>query len=341
MKRYVSEKKQIQRQERFDRNIKELASFLNKYKRCPEKSENPKIYAWVSSLINEYKRKSLEIKYVEQLDAIGFIWSRRDFNWFTKAEQVKQQLILEKTIPAYNKQPTLYYWLKSSIDLFHKNNFKGKQLIIIQEIYDLLKNIKSSSFNNSDIKIDAKEKKWNEKLNNLIEFRSQHPNHWPQFESTNEHEKKLGIWCQDLRQRFRKGLLTKVWILKLEQLGFNFQGKLDKLKERFHELKDFLERNQKLPGSKNTLYKWVRLQFNNYKNLSIEKQQNLNSIHFLKYLEEKNWDNKYVELQEFVAKHKTSPTKKQTQFCILGSAYKEEDIKMANLMITKLLHYRN
>ena len=313
MKRYHSEIKELQRQETFDKNFKELTLFVNEFKRFPEKSERPKLYAWMASLMTEHKRKRLDQKYVQQLNTIGFIWSRREFNWFAKADEVKKMMIEEKTIPAYDKEPTLYHWLNSNLDLFHKNILSDDKRAIINEIDRLAKEIQNSIIEQPIIKISAREIKWTQKLNDLIVFRNENPKSWPQIEALDESEKKLGIWCQDLRYRFRKGLLEDEWILKLEQVGFNFEGKLDNWKERFEELKQYLHTNQEAPDSKNELYKWARLQFNRFDELVQEKQELLISINFLNYFEERSWEKRYLELQEFIIFYKKTPTRKSNE----------------------------
>jgi hypothetical protein len=313
MKRYHSEIKELQRKETFDKNFKELSNFLKEFNHFPEKSDNPKLYAWMASLMTEHKRNRLDQKYVEQLNSIGFIWSRREFNWFNKAEEVKKMLLEDKIIPSYDKDTTLYHWLNSNLELFHRNRLSEDKKLVINEINELLKDIQNSIVEEPIVKISARELKWTQKLKDLVLFRNENPKSWPQIEATDEAEKKLGIWCQDLRRRFRKKLLEEHWISKLEEIEFNFEGKFDNWKDRFEELNNFLQINHEAPDTKNELYTWARLQFNRFFELPEEKQELLQSINFLNYFEEKSWDKRYSDLKEFVMFYKKIPTKKSNQ----------------------------
>ena len=159
MKRYHSEIKELQRKATFDKNIKELKYFLKKFNHFPEKSENPKLYSWMSSLITEHKRNRLDQVYVEQLNSIGFIWSRREFNWLNKAEDIKRMLLQDKIIPSYDKYTTLYHWLNTNLELFHRNKLPEDKKIVINEINELLKDIQNSIILEPIVKISVRELK--------------------------------------------------------------------------------------------------------------------------------------------------------------------------------------
>jgi len=310
MKRYYSKIKDIQREKTFDRNLKELIGFLNQFKRIPEKSKNPKLYAWMASLMTEHKKRRLDQKYVDQLNSVGFIWSSREFNWFNKADEIKKMLLEHKTIPAYDNHRTLYHWLNFNRDLFSKNSLPEDKKKIITDINKLIQGLQDSGNHEPVIMGSAKEPMWTQKLNDLIKFRKENPKSWPQIKTIDENEKKLGIWCQNLRHSFRINSLEETLLTKLKEIGFNFKGRVDNWKQKFEELKKHFQAKEKAPDSRNELYTWAWLQFNRFDDLTEEKQELLNSINFLKYIEEKSWNKRYLEFQQFGLFYKKTPTKK-------------------------------
>jgi hypothetical protein len=313
MREYRSEIKEQQRWQTFERNFAELKIFFTQYNRFPLKADNMKLYNWMAALMNENKRGRLPQEYVDRLNAIGFIWSRREFNWYDKAEEVKNLLEEQRQIPTYDEHSTLYHWLKVQLDSLSKGELADDKKCIIEEIKVLIAHITEESTLKTTIKISAREFKWTQKFNELIEYRKENPKNWPQVEATDEREKKLGIWCQDLRSRYRKQLLEDTWRDKLLSIGFNFVGRIDNWKERFEELKTYILTHHEAPSSDSNLYVWARLQYKTFDKLSVEKQQLLYSINFLQYFEENTWEKRYAEVQEFILFYKKAPTKKSNQ----------------------------
>jgi hypothetical protein len=310
MREYHSEIKAQQRRQTFDRNFAELKTFLAQFNRFPEKADNLRLYNWMAALMNENKRRRLPQEYVDRLNTIGFIWNRREFNWYEKAKEVKSLLEERSQIPTYDEHSTLYHWLKVQLELLSKGELADDKKCIIEEIKVLIAHVTEASTPEPEIKISARELKWTQKFNELIEYRKQNPKSWPQVEATDEQEKKLGIWCQDLRSRYRKQLLEDTWRNKLLSIGFNLEGRLDNWKERFEELKTYFSFHQEAPNSDSNLYVWARLQYKTFDELSTEKQQLLSSINFLQYFEENTWDKRYAEVREFILFYKKAPTKK-------------------------------
>ena len=241
--------KQSKRLARFDEKFSLLTNFLKKEKRFPGKTEDPKLYSWMSGLMHEKKKDRLEPEFVERLDSIGFIWSRRDFNKLQKGG--------------------------------------------------------SSEQDNSTPKLEAR---WAKRLEELKEYRQRNPVKWPIVESADPFEKKLGIWCMTLRNRFRQGNLDEKWINELKGIGFNLEGRLDNWKLRFEKLKQYLELNKKLPEPKHELYAWARLQHVNFDELSLGRQKLLKSIKFQQYYEEKGWAVWLGKLKQYIIRNGKTPT---------------------------------
>lgn len=310
MRKYRTDFKELRRRQTFEENFAELSAFLSQFNKFPEKTDNLKLYNWMAALMNEHKGKRLPQEYVDKLNSIGFIWSKRDFNWHEKATEVKNLLEEQNQIPNYDEHPALYHWLRVQLDLLSKQELPDEKKFVVVEIKTLIEQVTKASTPEPLVKISARELKWIQKFNELVEYRKQNPKSWPQVEATDEKEKKLGIWCQDLRSRYRKQLLEDTWIDKLSSISFNFEGRLDNWKERFEELKAYISTHHETPNSDSNLYVWARLQYKSFDELSVEKQQLLSSINFLQYFEENTWDKRYAEVREFILFYKKAPTKK-------------------------------
>ena len=313
MRKYHSEVKEKQRQQTFDKYFAELKSYLEQFNCFPTKANNQKLYNWMAALMNENKRRRLPEEYVTKLNALGFIWSRREFNWYEKAKVVKNLLKENNQIPTYNEHSTLYHWLKVQLECLSRGELHEDKKYIIEEIRDLIAHVTEVTTYEPDVKISARELKWTKKFNELIDYRKKNPRSWPQVEATDEQEKKLGIWCQDLRSRNRKQLLEEAWREKLISIGFNLEGRLDNWKERFEELKTYIFTHHESPCSDSNLYVWARQQYKTFDELSTEKKYLLNSLDFLQYFEENTWEKRYAEVKEFILFHKKAPTKKSNQ----------------------------
>lgn len=309
MRRYYSALKEEKRNSTFNKNFHEVVLFLKKCGRFPDKSDNPLLYNWIAALRNEKKMGHIKSDFEERLNAIGFIWDKHDFNWQQNLECVRD-LLNQNIIPSYNTHPNLYHWLLTQFQLLKQQKLPANKVSQIEELNILLQKLNETLSPEPIIEISARELKWGKKLEKLIEFRKQNPKSWPQVEAEDMKEKKLGIWCQDLRHRFRKGILEHDWVTKLSEISFNFGGRFDNWKERFETFKNYIKTHDDTPGSNHELYMWGRLQYKSFGKLNKEKQELLNSINFLKYFEEKNWDKQYEEIKEFILFYKKSPTKK-------------------------------
>ena len=91
-----SEIKEKKSRQTFEKCYKELSAFLKKKGRIPEKSERPILYNWMAALRNKHKRRRLKSGYADKLNAIGFIWDKREVNWYNNAGEVRKMLSVEK-----------------------------------------------------------------------------------------------------------------------------------------------------------------------------------------------------------------------------------------------------
>jgi len=161
----------------------------------------------------------------------------------------------------------------------------------------------------SNLKEAARKLKWQQHLSNLILFRRENYDKWPQYLSNDESEKKLGIWCQLMRKNFKKGSLDESIVSKLKEIGFNFHGTDDNWKVTFEKLKNHLETNKCVCTKHGKLYIWAVSQHSRFHKLPLEKQQLLNSIKLLNYFKKpKKWSDRFAEFEKYLFIYKNIPT---------------------------------
>ncbi len=140
--------------------------------------------------------------------------------------------------------------------------------------------------------------KWHEKLSSLIAYRKQNPNKWPPVKDKNEEIRKIGVWCQTMRERYRKNTLPQYWLNQLLKIGFNFGGSTENWLNNYNELKDYLTKHEKIPPTNDRLYNWAVRSVKN-KKLPEDWQQLLKDIKLDSYFSTKTWTERYEEIKEF------------------------------------------
>jgi hypothetical protein len=272
---------QKQPKNHFNKNLSQLSAFVEKFNKFPGRYDNPKLYRWMAALIFKNKRRMLPQNHIDNLNSIGFIWEIKEFKWYKRAQEVKKLLEEKKQIPHYSQDKKLYNWVKMQLRLLSENKLVGNKKIIVWEIKALIGEPAKKSIPDPKIKLSAKDENWKRKLKELVEYRNQNCKNWPRARSANEKERKLGIWCEQLRSCYRKKELEDTLIRDLANIGFNFEGKVDNWKTRFAELEAYVVLHQKRPTSIHHLYQWAALQYRNFNRLSSEQQELLNSIGFI------------------------------------------------------------
>jgi hypothetical protein len=275
--------KQLQ-EESFNERFEELAAFVSKYGQFPGKSDNPELHNWMLYIRTKYKNGLLGRGNIKLLNALGFIWDIKEWRWFNKAAELKQLLMEEKIMPSVKEHATLYFWLRDSHDRLRNNVLPDNKKAVIEEINRLLNDIQPFETTELSFRSRSKELRWIGRFNDLVEFRKVHRNRWPSFNAITETERKLGIWCQQLRSMFKNKTLEERWIIKLKGIEFSFRrSPLDRWKEKLQELNEYLLCHQKLPASEDQLYGWALTQYRNYFDLGPVKQELLTGINFLQY----------------------------------------------------------
>jgi len=126
----------------------------------------------------------------------------------------------------YKENTHLYYWLVNQ-----KTKMKK----------DILDDIKINLLNQLDINFADINSKWDKSYDLLLEYLDNNDNCFP-IKNSIYKNKKIGIWCHDLRVDYRRGDLSNEKIQKLNNIGFIWnpiRGKKDKWDFMYSLLLDY------------------------------------------------------------------------------------------------------
>ena len=293
----------------FDVYYPQLVRFIKEYSRYPLPSDDYPLYNWVNAQRMQKSLNKIPEHQEKMLNAIDFVWSKRDDNWMHNYIECFK-VLTSGEIPSHKKNPKVYTWMKRQFSSLQKKKLEASKRSRIEELIVLAqKNVVKSDSPDIDTAISPVERKWLNKFELLKTFRSENPDRWPSSDCRDLTERKLGIWCQDLRARYRKGNLSMNWVEKLSSIKFNFDGQKDNWKERFQLLKLYVEESGSLPDIGSGHYSWWKLQYDTYESLPEFKKVLLDSIDFLSLAEITSWDRSFEELKRFVDLHGKLPTK--------------------------------
>ena len=180
------------------------------------------------------------------------------------------------------------------------NEKTGESILLDETIYDRFGNIIKDNF---DEKYELV-KQW-------IEIHKKLPN----MGSKNSNEKKIGIWCNNMRQRKKQGKLIDERIKKLELLDGWYWEQKDPFDDWYNELKQWIGINKKLPSGmakdpqEKQLGSWCCKQRASKKKgkLSDEKIKKLEELDGW-YWEQDLFNDSYDELKQWIIINKKLPS---------------------------------
>ncbi len=156
-------------------------------------------------------------------------------------------------------------------------------------------------------------KKWIEPYRELVNFRLENPDKWPQYEreNTNSIESKLYIFCQTMRKRYRENDLGNYWFEKMASIDFNFEGKTDNWTQYWLEIKDLLKNRDNISVDEigNNAYSWIlrhRKKYNEGK-LSEYHTKKIEELNLDSFFE--TWEQKFEKVKEWIDENEKLPTR--------------------------------
>lgn len=311
----VMEYKRRSFEERYD----ELVKWVEKNKRIPNskaKNMNEKyIGIWCSNVRSYYRinKISYPTERVKKFEKIpGWYWNYHKKNFEERFKELTEFVNKNDHLPKQNNnkdEKSLNEWIRSK-----KQQYKDKN---ISE--DQIKKLETVKHWTWDLEIVQKTIKieFDENLENLKKWLKDHNNVYPLRTSKNETEKKLAQWMSGQRRSKQLKRITKEKEDELDSLpGWTWNSKETGFKDRFEEVKKWVQQNNKIPshGSKDSVEKplgsWCTQKRMDYKNNKLSKNQikDLESIkNWVWNISENALDNKCSELIEWIKKNNRFP----------------------------------
>lgn len=81
----------------------------------------------------------------------------------------------------------------------------------------------------------------------LLEFRKNYPTRWPVYQEEFPSGNQLGAWCRTKRYAYRNGRLSKIYIEKLNEIGFPFDVQKDRYLRQLNYLAEFRSQFKRNP----------------------------------------------------------------------------------------------
>ncbi|WP_452602383.1 DEAD/DEAH box helicase family protein [Pontimicrobium sp. MEBiC06410] len=298
----------------------ELQNYLELNNDYPSKKDNKDLYAWVSQQRNKRKKGQLKFDEIKKLSSINFAWNIIDYKW-DKAFETFQEYSKKNIFPPCKgiDDDSLVKWYK-----YQQNCIKDKKII-------------SQEQKNKFQKIDnlfqgpASRKKWIPIYDDLVNWKSQNSNNWPQYNRSNKksRESKLSNFCQTIRKRYRENDLGNYWFDKMTELQFNFEGKTDAWTTYFNKIQALLQGRESISADEigRNEYNWVYrhkrdLEEGKLSDYQSKKVRELNLDRFFE-----TWEQTFAKVEAWVKENGKLPTRtKQNGHAIFDRTVRSEFI---------------
>lgn len=275
----------------------ELKDYLEKNKNVyPTEYDNIELYRWVAAQRTKKKSGILANEEIRKLNEIGFIWDMQVWKWNQMYSELVEYAKINDFMPSKENNVGLSQWYTSQLSLIKSKKLSEERIKKIQLI----------KFKGSAHKI-----KWIPIFEQLVKFREQNPDKWPQYDrrEPSSDESKLNVFCQTIRAKYNKSDLEEYWLDKFISIDFNFDGNHNSnWLNIYQELKEYLIKRSRI-DTKFKNYQWFIKYQKEYELdlMSIEKKiywQELN----LSFTENR-WDDIFAKVNDWVEKNGKIPTK--------------------------------
>ncbi len=267
----------------------------------PSKEEDPELYSWISNQRNRKKSGTLKNEEIRKLNALNFVWSGVEWKWEKMLLEFQDYAKTQVFPPCKGiDDDELVHWYKRQLQYIGVDKILSKD--------------QKMRFLAIDQKFEgpSSRKKWVEPYDNLVKFRAENTNSWPQYDRQNPNslESKLSVFCQQRRKEYRESKLDNYWFEKLLSIGLNFEGKDDQWDENYELVKKLIKSKSSVSARKigQNAYNWIHSQRKKIENgeLSEAKTQKIEELNLDRYLE--SWDLKYDKIKAWIKKNGHLPT---------------------------------
>lgn len=279
-----------------------LKNYLEANKDYPSKKDDKDLYNWIANQRNRKKNGTLKNEELRKLNAIGFVWNVVEWKW-KRMFSVFQEYSTENVFPPCKgiDDDELVKWYK-----YQHSCIRDDKIISPEQ---------KKRFLAIDNKFEgpSSRKKWIEPYRELVNFRLENPDKWPQYErdNTKSIESKLYIFCQTMRKRYRENDLGNYWFEKMTSIDFNFEGKTDNWTQYWQEIKNLLENRNSISVEEigNNAYSWILRHRKKYDEgkLSEYHTKKIEELNLDRFFE--TWEQKFEKVKEWVDVNGKLPTR--------------------------------
>lgn len=296
----------------FNDNLELLKKYISKNNKLPFKSNENKKYKsvsqWCINIRQKYKQGKLSQYRINELNKIPiWFWKRKDpfdDNLKLLKDYVNKHNRLSSESNEDDKK--LGNWCHNMRHYYKHNKLTERQISELNKVPYWYWKKEKSNFDDT-LKLLKDYVNENHKI--------------PSTDDKIKNYKMLGSWCANIRQKYKLNKLTQNEIDKLNQITGWFWKKEDNFNEKVQQLKEYVNKYNKLPSSheKNdqhrVLGKWCQRQRYNYRkgNLSKKRIHNLESVSGWYWkikntsTKPKTFDERYNELKKFIDENKKLP----------------------------------
>ena len=282
-------------------NLKNYLEINNQ--KYPKKDDNGELYNWIAIQRNRKNNGTLKNEELRKLHSINFVWSIVELKWENMYSQF-QEYAKDNVFPPCQgiDDEELVKWYKYQISCIKENKIISKE-----------QKRRFVSINNR-FEGPSSRKKWFEPYNELLKFRQENKNSWPQYNRDNPKllESELNVFCQTIRKRFRDGVLENYWFEKMLAIDFNFEGKTDEWTDYWETIKDLLVSKKTVSVNEigENAYSWILRHKKKYDKgeLNEYKSKKIRELNLCQFFE--TWEQTFAKVKEWVLENQKIPSPK-------------------------------
>ena len=166
--------------------------------------------------------------------------------------------------------------------------------------------------------LPANRKKWIEQFEQLLDFHRDNPDKWPVYERDNpdSSESQLSVFCQIIRERYRRNTLEDFWVQKFKSIQFNFQGRKDNWLEYYNVIETILKGKQSISISEigEKPYNWMfrhKKLYDENKRLTDQQRAFIGKLNLERFFP--SWDENFIKVYEWLQKAGKLPTRQSNK----------------------------
>ena len=279
-----------------------LKEFLESNTEYPSQKTDRELYRWVAQQRSRKKNGNLKNEEIRKLNSINFARSIVEWKWNKQFEIFEEYAKSNEFPPCKGiDDDELVKWYR-----YQQTYIRDGKII---------SDYQKSKFLSADEKFvgPASRKKWLEPYGELVNFREENPDKWPQYnrEEKDNIESRLYVFCQTIRKRYRENDLGNYWFDKLTEIDFNFEGKTDNWTKYWQEIKHLLKNKESISveGIGNNAYIWIYRHRRAYEEgkLSEYQSKKIEELKLDRFFE--TWEQTFEKIKEWVEMNDKLPTR--------------------------------